>query len=629
MKFLGIKTKIIVLTGLLLVAAISTSLIVSLYYLKEAHSEDISEFFDRTESVIESLFAAHKRKLRNETQLLGQLPELRQALSSKTGNELQGVVSDFVTELGIDVLDVIDPQGKQVGHAIHTDYAHLQAISKRHESYAALLASARRGQFFASFIVFGENLAMAASAPIGEKQSGLGTLIAIKLLDKRFAEHIQELTGTDVLFSFFDQRVLATSLPQEFAASLEAKLVHHIFAYEEQTTIPEGIFYAKVLNDHLQRGIGQVAVLLSVADMDATISNIIWVIIAFGLLIMGLALLLSGVTGEALTRKLLTVISATKRIAKGDFATKLAVDTSDEVGDLAQAVNNMSEQIVELLAKEKSRVAYEKELETASTVQATLFSEPITHSPPFHIAAYYTPATRVGGDWWGQYEIASGVRLVIVADATGHGVPAALITAIAYSTSVIYADWLRKGDAKLWHNPALILKALNNTLSTALAGKFCMSFFAAVLDSNCGKLSYANGGHNFPYLLPKSTDDPRLSRSRNQNTPIPLTYQGPNRGSLLGLSTATTFANNTVELRAKDRLVFFTDGLIEAESPEGIAWGSRRFLKSIVKHQDGDVKQLRDGIIADLEAFHRRSRYDDDVTLVVVEHSHAPYSSSH
>lgn len=118
------------------------------------------------------------------------------------------------------------------------------------------------------------------------------------------------------------------------------------------------------------------------------------------------------------------------------------------------------------------------------------------------VSGYYCPATECGGDLWGYFEIKKDVFALFIADAMGHGVPAALITALAYSSYKTIEDLMISQKSQL-DSPDDILKALNRVIFSALEGKIHMTCFLAVIDLNTKKMTYSNAGHNFPLRLSK------------------------------------------------------------------------------------------------------------------------------
>ena len=184
---------------------------------------------------------------------------------------------------------------------------------------------------------------------------------------------------------------------------------------------------------------------------------------------------------------------------------------------------------------------------------------------------------------------------------------------MAYATTNIFA--------RLSQDPSVILDEINKLLYNCLEGQLCMTFFAAILDSNTDKLIYANGGHCFPLLIPKDPEDSRIQKRTPSYLPmIPLTNPDNSESSVLGMHGSAQFKNKEIDLKKFDRIVFYTDGLTEAKDKKNKMWGNRRMYKSITRHNPKSIDLMVDGIITDLEDFHQQDAYEDDVTLVIVEY---------
>jgi sigma-B regulation protein RsbU (phosphoserine phosphatase) len=142
---------------------------------------------------------------------------------------------------------------------------------------------------------------------------------------------------------------------------------------------------------------------------------------------------------------------------------------------------------------------WKKELEVASAIQATLVPDSsLVEVEGISFAGYFEPATQCGGDWWSYYEMPDEKLLVIIGDVTGHGVASAMITAAAKGSATTMMD-VTAGDLTL---PAL-LKSLNAAIHDAAKGRFVMTCFASIYDPKTRQLTYANAGHNFPYIYQK------------------------------------------------------------------------------------------------------------------------------
>lgn len=337
----------------------------------------------------------------------------------------------------------------------------------------------------------------------------------------------------------------------------------------------------------------------------------------WALLFILISMLFSYIVSRGITKNLRELVYATDRIASGDFSYRILPKTQDEVAQLGLSVNTMSSKIVELMSNQVEKAKFEKELETAKMVQQTFFPKKQIECPNLVVHGFYTPASQCGGDLWGHFPIEDGVDFLFVADAMGHGAPAALVTAMAYSTTMTIADIVK--DKKFHDNsPSKILDRINRIIFDAVGGTISMTFFASIIDTRRKRIIFSNAGHNFPLLMPAKSSDPRLVQKRKSKKdfmPISLKQMG----SPLGIDPKSKYQDMAMELEPGDKIVYFTDGLIECTSSSGNSWGRKNLLEQLIQGKDLPADQLRDQIIAQSFGFFGSVPICDDVTLVVAE----------
>ena len=332
-----------------------------------------------------------------------------------------------------------------------------------------------------------------------------------------------------------------------------------------------------------------------------------------------IAIMFSYIGATGITKGLRLVTDATIRIASGNFKTRIELHTRDEVGLLGEAVNNMSSQIVDLLDSQVRKAQFEKELETAKVVQSTFFPKTDPSNEKLTISSFYTPASECGGDLWGHITISEDLEFVFVADAMGHGAPAALVTAMAYSATMTIGQYIRE-DPNAAQSPSKLLTRINNIIWEAVRGSISITFFASIIDLKKGVLTYANAGHNFPILLPQDPLDTRLKSNKHppkQSSFVPISLKL--MGTPLGIDSNPSFKDESIELRPGDKLFYFTDGLIECESVDGEALGRKWLLQNICSLGHSDAHQLKQGILDRAFEFFGNQPIKDDITIVAME----------
>jgi sigma-B regulation protein RsbU (phosphoserine phosphatase) len=295
------------------------------------------------------------------------------------------------------------------------------------------------------------------------------------------------------------------------------------------------------------------------------------------------------------------------------------VKGKDEVSLLSESVNHMATQIQLLLDMQVSKAKQDKELEMAKMVQSTFFPKANLSSRMFNFDGETVSASQCGGDWWGSFSLQSGKEIIIIADATGHGTPAALVTAMAYTGyEMIYNQSLENYSEDL--TPVKILRRMNQLLYKTGRGKISMTSIVAVVDAANGIMRYVSAGHNPPYLVPKTNEDSRFSKKATfGNRKRENHFSLPARGNPLGIDANWQAEENTIQLYAGDKIVMYTDGIFECSNPNGEPWGSKRFRLAMSRISAEQPQAMRSALVA--EAFkHLDGREpDDDITVVVAE----------
>jgi serine phosphatase RsbU (regulator of sigma subunit) len=244
----------------------------------------------------------------------------------------------------------------------------------------------------------------------------------------------------------------------------------------------------------------------------------------------------------------------------------------------------------------KVRAAVKAEVSLAATVQeAFMPGREIMTLPGVELCGAYEPATQCGGDWWSAHSLTDGRTLVLIGDVTGHGLPAALVTAAARGCVDVV---LRLAGPRL--DLIELLEALDEVVRHHGGGQFHMTCFATLLDPRRGEVTYASAGHVVPYVVKGAELDVLASR-----------------GNPLGSGAALDVTAQRRALGRDDRLVWYTDGLVECLGPDSRPYGDRRLQRALRKLAGAGPAAIRDGLLAENTAFRGGISAADDVTLVV------------
>jgi hypothetical protein len=239
------------------------------------------------------------------------------------------------------------------------------------------------------------------------------------------------------------------------------------------------------------------------------------------------------------------------------------------------------------------RTRVERELELASEIQARLVPARPPRLDGLDLAWEWRPAESVGGDYFDVLPFDDGRLGLCIADAIGHGIPAALLMANLRSA----VRTLALPDRR----PAELCARLNSHLAGHLpTGKF-FTLWYGMLASHGHTLQYSNAGHNPALLIAPDGAVTRLGRG----------------GPLLGIRAGAGYESEEVAIEPASRLVLFTDGLVEARDREDREFGYDRLIDVLVRDRAFAAGDLVASIERELRAFTERP-LDDDLTILVV-----------
>lgn len=318
-----------------------------------------------------------------------------------------------------------------------------------------------------------------------------------------------------------------------------------------------------------------------------------------GLLFAVIGTVLAIFQGLSFSRPIRELAWKADQIARGDLNARVEITSRDEIGLLGENFNFMADQITILLQQTAEKAKIEQELEVVKTIQETLVpSDAPVKKPNLTFAGFYQPAAQTGGDWWTWAELPGGKILLVIGDVTGHGIPSAMITAAAKSACDV---------ARFIHEEITVtrlLEIMNHAIYETAKRRFVMTCFASIVDTRARTITYANAGHNFPYLF-------RQSEGKGEFGSLMI------RGNRLGDDPSSKYEAKTTDLAIGDVLVWYTDGIVECENTTGEEYGEKRFRASVKKAAALDASEMRDAIVADASHYFGTRSRKDDITMVV------------
>jgi serine phosphatase RsbU (regulator of sigma subunit) len=243
---------------------------------------------------------------------------------------------------------------------------------------------------------------------------------------------------------------------------------------------------------------------------------------------------------------------------------------------------------------ERERV--EQELRVARSIQQASLPKEVPELTGWQIAPYYQPAREVGGDFYDLFELEDERLGIVVGDATGKGVPAALVMSSTRS--------MLRAVARASNSPGEVLEQVNDLLVSDIPPNMFVTCFYAILDPKRGTLTYANAGHDLPYLRRRNGDCEELRA----------------RGMPLGLMPKMNYEQKEIVLDVGEAALLYSDGLVEAHDPKGEMFGFPRLRALVAKYAED--RSLGDLLLEELYSFVEVDwEQEDDITLLTLRRS--------
>jgi len=330
---------------------------------------------------------------------------------------------------------------------------------------------------------------------------------------------------------------------------------------------------------------------------------VLFFIIEVAALVMGLAL------ARSITTAVHGLFTGTERVRQGDFTHRIAVNSNDQLGELADSFNQMSSSIEHLLQQAAEKRRLEEELRIAREIQMSLLPSGSLDMPGLRMTALCVPAREVGGDYYDYFRLSERRFGLLIADVSGKGTSAALYMA--------ELKGLLLSLSQIHQSPRQLLIEVNRIISDHLDTRSFITMTYAVIDLEAHTFVFARAGHTPLVYLPAEPPERGGPRRAQVLTPD---------GMVLGLNVPNIthlfshhLAEHSLTLSPGDVIVLYTDGISEAMNVEGDLFGESRLSHIIEEHGHLEVAELRERVVREVEAFAGAADQNDDLTMILLK----------
>lgn len=262
-------------------------------------------------------------------------------------------------------------------------------------------------------------------------------------------------------------------------------------------------------------------------------------------------------------------------------------------------VTDIEQQRRELQAKQR---LLDRDLEAAAAIQRSLLPERAPRSELVRTAWKFIPCEQIGGDIFNIQRLDDHQIGIYMLDVCGHGVPAALIS-VAVSQFLHSGKGLLGSDCELT-SPGTVLNSLDRAFPFERFDSF-FTMFCATIDTARGLLTYSCAGHPSPILLRRDAGIEELDR----------------RGPMIGSGVSVPYDQTEVPLRPGDRLLLYTDGLVDVRDTAGKPYTRQRLLRMLAQNGRREIDRLVDAVYAEASRHWRGARPGDDISILGIEYT--------
>lgn len=264
------------------------------------------------------------------------------------------------------------------------------------------------------------------------------------------------------------------------------------------------------------------------------------------------------------------------------------------VADLMMTISKMQAHLLDTLEQLSRRIR--QEVEMARRIQANLLPQTPMQHAGISVAAGLVNSTEISGDFYDLFILETSQLGLMVADVTGHGVQAGLVTTAAKAGLQILLD---NGISQ----PGELLRGMNRAILATAGQQLMMTALIGVVEPDKNRVVLASAGHPYPW---------RFAAKQDVWSEIPL-----DPGFPLGFDDQAQYPELSVPFLPGDRLLLFSDGIIEAENHMGHAFGLYGFHQTLAEAGRLWPEQLKELLLQNARAFTERESFEDDVTLLI------------
>jgi serine phosphatase RsbU (regulator of sigma subunit) len=297
----------------------------------------------------------------------------------------------------------------------------------------------------------------------------------------------------------------------------------------------------------------------------------------------------------SISRAVNRIEKGTKAVERGDFTYRIRMKPHNQLGEMAQSFDRMTESIASLLQSVAEKERLQSEIEIAASIQRNLLPKDGPQFRGVSFSAHFEPTASIGGDYYDVFNIDKSRLAVAIGDVSGHGLSTGLVMAMVKAAITTLVEE-GADESSLFHR-------LNDLVFRSTERRAFMTLAFTIFDLERGTIRHTNAGHLYPYLL------------RNGEH-LPISIESPSLP--LGVRSDLTTRTAELDLREGDTIVYLSDGIVEAQDPQGEPFGFDQLEALLADQTDRAPSSIRDAILRSVVQHSGDRPADDDRTIMVL-----------
>jgi len=330
---------------------------------------------------------------------------------------------------------------------------------------------------------------------------------------------------------------------------------------------------------------------------DARSKTLLWI----GLVTLGsltIAVVMAFLLGGGITKPVTALMKDVSIIASGNFQHRPNIKSKDEVGALGTLIGEMAASLEIGATAWRENQSVMHDIDMAREIQENLLPKQVPEIKGYDISAFYSPSKEVGGDYYDFFQIDEHHLGIICADVSGKGIPGSMVMMMTKAL----ITYVAQGNT----SPKDVFCKVNQIVAKDIKRGMFVTAYYAVLDLRTRQMQVVSAGHN-PMVLYRGK-----TKTCEEVNPGGIALGFDKDGKLF----ERNMQEQTVQLNRGDRVVIYTDGIIEAAAPDETAYGIESLKEFTMEMAQAESPDYLQNLVSEIDGFTQVEEQGDDITVI-------------